>query len=475
MVERAMGAMGASRQASITSTESFQMRLLRSERLRALLLGGCWVIALATAFIRRELGGAVMGVDALFYTSLGVLGAAVLYQAFIYVELGRHLRLGRRVAAWRLTVSMVFDLAVPLALLGVALHYSPRGPVAALSGPALLGLPLVTLLSVLRLKPAASLWTGVAAGVGHWALTVLAIAVGDVGREQWPTLFSYGVYLAVVGIGAASVASQARATVGEAVAEAIDLEQKERELASVERDLEIARDIQRGLLPSTSPVLEGFDVAGMARPAQQTGGDYYDWQQASDGRVLVALADVTGHGIGPSIVMAVCRAYARASAPSATSAAALLRQVNALIYDDLSRTKRFITMAIAIVSPDGSLDLASAGHGPTLVFRAATGSVETYGGDGLPLGVDSEEHFGPANGLRLERGDVCLLSTDGFMEWQRASDGEQFGAGRMQEALRRGAKGSARAIIEELDRAVLEFAGGAAQHDDTTAVAIKRL
>ena len=81
----------------------------------------------------------------------------------------------------------------------------------------------------------------------------------------------------------------------------------------MERDLDIARQIQRGLLPSSKPNVPGYDIAGWSRAADKTGGDYFDWQMLPDGQILISLADVSGHGIGPALMAAVCRAYARAT------------------------------------------------------------------------------------------------------------------------------------------------------------------
>ena len=89
-------------------------------------------------------------------------------------------------------------------------------------------------------------------------------------------------------------------------------EQASRE--KIEHDLDVAREIQRGLLPTAPPNLPGFEVAGWNRAADKTGGDFFDWLELPDGRTIVTVADVTGHGIGPALIVAVCRAYLRASA-----------------------------------------------------------------------------------------------------------------------------------------------------------------
>ena len=85
------------------------------------------------------------------------------------------------------------------------------------------------------------------------------------------------------------------------------------ELDRINHDIDIARSIQHGLLPASPPQLEHFDVAGWNQPANQTGGDYFDWQLLPDGQLAISVGDATGHGIGPALVSTLCRAYARAS------------------------------------------------------------------------------------------------------------------------------------------------------------------
>jgi serine phosphatase RsbU (regulator of sigma subunit) len=261
--------------------------------------------------------------------------------------------------------------------------------------------------------------------------------------------------------------------VREAAEEAAAHERSERTVYGMQRDLAVAREIQLGLLPARPPQLAGFDITGMNRPAEQTGGDYFDWQPLPDGRLAVALADVSGHGIGPAIVMAVCRAYARASAPMTPDPAALLTRLNELLYGDLPGD-RFITFALAVLDQDGGVQLISAGHGPTLLYRPSTGEAQEFGGDGMPLGVSAFERYGPTTSLTMREGDVLVMLTDGFLEWTR-KDGEPFGIRRLQDAVRASADGNAAAILSALDEAVSKFCHGTPQSDDMTAIVIKRV
>ena len=119
----------------------------------------------------------------------------------------------------------------------------------------------------------------------------------------------YAIAFVIGGLVAGVVAGEIRKHVNAALREA----ETKRQLERLEHDMQVARSIQQSLLPSTAPQIEGFQIAGWNQPADQTGGDYFDWQHLPSGRVVVALGDVTGHGIGSALLAAVCRAYARAN------------------------------------------------------------------------------------------------------------------------------------------------------------------
>jgi len=466
------------KESDITSTPAFQSRLLRSEQWRAGLLGFVWVTMLLVWLLRRLLGGNVASTNAVFFPGITLLTFGVLFEGMVFFYVHRQSKLNKPQETGSSTlwfISAVVDLAIPIIYLVIVQKFSPRGAYAALSSPVLLVLPIVTMLCILRLRPTICLFTGFGAGLSHAGLTIMAINSAGIDSSNWPLLFTYGLILIVTGIIAAVIARQVRAYVTQAVSEAIEVEKTHHELAGLEHDMSIARDIQMSLMPSVAPSIPGFVGAGMARPAQQAGGDYYDWQQMPDGRLVVALADVSGHGIGPALVMAVCRAYARATAPSTSDPEALLAQINHLVFDDIGGTGRFITMAIAILSPDGTVELVSAGHGPTLLYHAASGKISTFNGNGIPLGIDSTELYRPHAKLKMEPGDVLLLLTDGLVEWARATDKKQFGEDRLSEALSGCATLPAQSILSVIDAAVISFAAGAPQMDDTTAVVIRRV
>ena len=154
-------------------------------------------------------------------------------------------------------------------------------------------------------------------------------------------------------------------------------------------------------------------VAGWNKPADDTGGDFYDWDSMPDGRLIVVLGDVTGHGIGPALLAAACRAYARFSFGAGTNLPAALTQINAAVARDLDPS-RFITFAgVACTPGTGDLEILSAGHGPILLYSASHDAFIEIESQGVPLGILPEYVSGPPTKIQLKKGDIFLLITDG--------------------------------------------------------------
>jgi phosphoserine phosphatase RsbU/P len=235
------------------------------------------------------------------------------------------------------------------------------------------------------------------------------------------------------------------------------------------RDLEIARSIQQSLFPKEDPVVPGYEVTGWSRPADETGGDCYDFIPLDDGRLAVFLADATGHGIGSALVIAQCRALLRAMLSVATDIATVATRVNRLLAQDL-HGDRFVTAFIGVLDPrEHRLDYVSAGQGPILwILKAAT---EVRSASGLPLAVIADMKYA---GVRLDfsPGDTLALLTDGFYE--ASAHDEQFGDDRVLEVLRQHAGQPVADIIAPLYQAVCDFTGGGVQADDLTAVLVRR-
>lgn len=374
-------------------------------------------------------------------------------------------------------VTVVLESLVPTGMMLSHIVNGTLAPYAALSTPPILAYGLMITLTTLRLRPWMCILAGASAAAGYaglllyvtYGLEIVAPATG-LPRTMYVTM---SALILVSGVAAAWVAREIRGHAEAALGEA----ETRREMARIEQDLSIARSIQQALVPRAAPVIPGFEIAGWNRPADQTGGDYYDWQSAPDGKWFVTLADVSGHGIGPAMVTAACRAYMRAMTSYHGELGALASRINQLLSADLP-DGRFITMVSVQIDPArGSLSLLSAGHGPIVHYARVTGTVNDIAAQDPPLAVLPDASFGPAQHIEMKPGDVLALVTDGFVEWarhDRAGQREEFGLARLRESLVRHANLSPTAMIEAITAEVAAFAGAERQQDDLTMVIIRR-
>ncbi len=240
-----------------------------------------------------------------------------------------------------------------------------------------------------------------------------------------------------------------------------------------ERDLEVAKKIQQGLMPRKAPKLDGLEVAGWNLPADETGGDFFDLQALDDGLLALTVADVAGHGIGPALLVAECRAFIRATLAQTREPAKLVELVDILLAEDLP-DDRFITLFFALYNPaTGQLHYNSAGHGPTLLYHHETRTVEELPPHGCPLGVAPELPKDETS-VEMKPGDILAIFTDGFMEWADGAE-VQFGNDRLGAALARHRDLPASKIIAAIHADLLAFTNGTPQPDDLTAVILKRV
>ncbi len=244
----------------------------------------------------------------------------------------------------------------------------------------------------------------------------------------------------------------------------------------LDHDLQIARDIQRILLPSEPPAIEGFDIAGVNFPARQVSGDYFDYIQVDDDRLGVVIADVSGKGVPASLIMAICRSVLRAEARLNRSPAEVLRKVNRQLYPDI-KEDMFISMAYLILDhKNNQVTLSRGGHDAPLLYRAATGAVEVLKPPGMALGIDSGDVFDRITGdisVPLQRNDCLVLYTDGITE-ALDGNGDEFGPERMIQSVRASASEGAEAITKRLTADVRNFADGHPQNDDITLIIVRK-
>ena len=241
----------------------------------------------------------------------------------------------------------------------------------------------------------------------------------------------------------------------------------------LERELELAAEIQRQLLPECAPEVPGYDLVGWNRPARTVGGDYYDLLPREDGRIVLTVADVTGKGIGAALLVSTLHSALRLSIGPTGDAPALAARLNRHILES-SAANKFITLLTAELDPaTGGLAYVNAGHNPGLLLRAGGGRevVELEPG-GLPLGLlpGSAYRGGTA---ALAPGDLLCLYTDGITECASPAD-DEFGVGRLVDCLVEQRAAPLGELVAAIDRRTREFADGLPQLDDQTLILLRR-
>jgi serine phosphatase RsbU (regulator of sigma subunit) len=448
-------------------SEAFHRAEITSESYRT--AGLLCLLGALTIFVIVR--GIAIGDFPLIALQLAFLAVVIAHEIRMLRAIRRALRNEGEIGSDKWIVNIFLESQIPTVALLLLLTGPWLTPQQVLVAPAVLVYFLLIILSTLRLNPSLIVLTGVLSAAGYLFVTFYTVIGFHSERDVLP-LTVYFIYAGLIlagGILATVVASRIRIHVQAALREA---ELKSR-LEQVNHDLDIARSIQQDLLPAESPRLENFDIAGWNEPANQTGGDYFDWQSLPDGRLAISLGDATGHGIGPALVSALCRAYARASLVVDDEHHEILDRLNRLLSDDLS-ANRFVTFALIFLDAQKSeVEVLSAGHGPILWYKHATQELENLEAQGIPLGMIAGVSYEKALVRRLAPNDMIVLVTDGFYEWENAK-GEEFGLHRLESVIRQSRNCTAEEVIAKLRFAVEDFCGGTEQKDDLTAVVLRR-
>jgi len=429
------------------------------------------LILIGVLFVYAVFRTIALGNLRLVVANVLLISLAVGYEVFMLRYVTRAQANDRDVpqSIWYLNV--LVETQIPTLALVILIRNHALPPFQVLVAPAILVYFLNIILSTLRLSPVLSGLSGLMSALGYLGVAAYTIANFENDPSAFPD-YLYFVYAGLIGVSglvAAFVAGQIRDHVNSALREA----ELQGQLERVNHDLDVARSIQQGLLPTTPPGLEEFEIAGWNQPADQTGGDYFDWQELPDGRIAISLADATGHGIGPALISSSCRAYARATLLADGHGDAVLDRLNVLLAEDLP-SNRFLTYALIFLEPKSSnIRVLSAGHGPILWYKYGQDKMESLDAQGIPLGMIAGIEYGKATEGGLDPGDMVALVTDGFFEWENPA-GEQFGIPRMEAVLRAARDLDAEQIIGRLRAAVEEFCEGTKQMDDLTAVVVKR-
>jgi serine phosphatase RsbU (regulator of sigma subunit)/anti-sigma regulatory factor (Ser/Thr protein kinase) len=238
-------------------------------------------------------------------------------------------------------------------------------------------------------------------------------------------------------------------------------------------ELALARTIQQRLLPRGRRVAGGYVLMGAHRAAAEVGGDYYDFIELPDGRVAVAIADVSGKGLAGCLVTSMLSALLRALHPVHRSPSALLVELERHLSATLEPGE-FVTMFYGLLDPVlGRLTYASAGHTPLLAWRAASRTVEWHPTRGIPLGAVRGGALAQTlvdHTIELARGDLFLQFTDGISEAFDRGGHEAFGFDRVDQVVREHAAEGPDALVKALGAAVAEWSGGEPQDDETLLV-----
>jgi len=267
-----------------------------------------------------------------------------------------------------------------------------------------------------------------------------------------------------------------------------DLQRKNRELARayrelqeaqaalvekerLERELELARELQQSILPREFPHLAGFSFAARSRPARQVGGDFYDVIPLSRGRVGLVMADVSDKGMAAALYMALTHSLIRAEARRRSSPRQVLLSTHRLLLE-MGLAGMFVTVFYGVLDPEQStLRYARAGHDCPLLFSPSSGECRSLTADGILLGYVKRVNLEEA-GVELHSGDLLVLYTDGITD-ANSPAGEFFGVERLRETVCAAGGLSAQGLCDLIFERVGQFQAGAMQHDDMALLVVK--
>lgn len=239
-------------------------------------------------------------------------------------------------------------------------------------------------------------------------------------------------------------------------------------------DLDVARQIQRSLLPEQIPMVPGIQLAAMNHPARQVGGDYYDFIQLDEKHLGIAIADVSGKGVAGALMMSICRSVLRAQAPGVYSPAQVVKALNAVMSLDITEDM-FVTLIYMVLNIDTrELVMARAGHEPAIVC-SANNDIRSIDPGGVAIGIGLPEVMEGAleeTIVHLQAGDVMVAYTDGVTEAQNAR-GEEWGLDRLLDTVKATASEGAFRVLQSVNQEQSKFVGECPQHDDTTLLVLK--
>jgi anti-anti-sigma factor len=245
----------------------------------------------------------------------------------------------------------------------------------------------------------------------------------------------------------------------------------------LQKEMQVAQEIQHTLLPKRVPEISGYDIASYYKAAKEVGGDYYDFVKVDDETLGVVVADVSGKGVPGSLVMTMIRTALRMEARGNYSAAEVMARMNDFVTEDMKKGM-FVTIFYAILdSKNRIISYASAGHNPMILYRAETDETYFLNPRGFPVGISLPDdtlfrRSIDVEKIKLKKDDMVVIYTDGVTEAMNEMRA-QYGEDRLIELIKDSGKLSPQQFIERLSGDIKGFTGDQAQNDDITVVAIK--
>ncbi|MBI3739985.1 MAG: SpoIIE family protein phosphatase [Chloroflexi bacterium] len=294
-------------------------------------------------------------------------------------------------------------------------------------------------------------------------LIINARVIGVISATNKPNGFSDAdlELLSTIGAGAAIAIENAR------------LYQVAIEKGRLERELQVAREVQASLIPNQVPRLKGWDFAARWQPAREVSGDFYDFIPVTDTQLGIVIADVSDKGMPAALFMSLTRAIMRASATPQCSPAQSIAQANRLISADAS-DGMFVTLFYALIdSVNQQFVYVNAGHNPPLLYRANENALSELARTGIAAGISDAQLY-QERAIEMRAGDFVVMYTDGITEAENSA-GEQFGDARLRRVVEENCGAHAAQIVAELEKTLSEFVGDAAPMDDVTVVVVKKI
>ncbi len=245
----------------------------------------------------------------------------------------------------------------------------------------------------------------------------------------------------------------------------------------IQKEMQLAQDIQQTLLPTEVPELEGYQIASYYEAAKEVGGDYYDFIEVDKDTLGIVVADVSGKGVPGSLIMTMIRTALRTEARSIKSASEVLARVNDFVVNDMKKGM-FVTLFYVIIdSKKRRINYASAGHNPMVLYRKGTKNTYYLNPRGFPVGISLPDaslfkKSIESDTIQLAEDDILIIYTDGITEAMN-NKRELFSEERLQKAIGEFGQLHAQEFVDNLKDEIHSFTEGFEQNDDITLVAIK--